>query len=94
MKGASRKYVDVIQNQLEQLVSSYGRTIMQKSIKLSPRELEVCNMIKSGLSSKEISGLLNISEQTIHKHRNNIRRKLGISNQRVNLASYFQKLEV
>lgn len=93
MSGASRKYVNVVKNQMEQLVSSYGRTITQKSARLSPRELEICNLVQSGLSSKEIANLMHTSLQTIHKHRNNIRKKLGLSNQKINISAYLQRLE-
>ena len=55
---------------------------------LTLREIEVCDLIKAGLSSKEISDRLNLSVYTIHKHREQIRRKLGICNKDVNLSTY------
>jgi PAS domain S-box-containing protein len=58
--------------------------------KLSPRELDVCQLIREGCSSKEISGRLNLSLQTVHKHRKAIRRKLQLRNREVNLASYLR----
>jgi PAS domain S-box-containing protein len=72
--------------------------ILQKDIdrfagnmaKLSPRELDICELIKSGRSSKEVSEELNISTQTVHTHRNAIRRKLQIKNKAVNLAAYLR----
>jgi len=42
-------------------------------------------MIKNGLTSKEMADLLNISPQTIEKHRAHIRKKLGIVNKKLNL---------
>ncbi|MCX5704461.1 MAG: helix-turn-helix transcriptional regulator [Candidatus Omnitrophica bacterium] len=77
---------------LEDLVSSFGRRITQRSAKLSPKEIEVCGMLKGGLSSKEISEFLNVSRQTIDTHRKNIRKKLGLSKKKVNLTSFLQKL--
>ena len=92
IKGASSKYIDLLHRHLEELVSSYGRKLTQKSTKLTYREIEICNMIKSGVTTKEVSDLLNVSPQTIERHRKNIRKKLAISNKKVNLTSYLQSL--
>jgi DNA-binding CsgD family transcriptional regulator len=64
----------------------------RKTYWLTPREIEICNMVKSDITSKEISKLLNISPQTIVKHRKNIRKKLGISNKNINLTSFLHEL--
>jgi PAS domain S-box-containing protein len=92
IKGASSKYIDLLHRHLEKLASSYGRKLTQKSTKLTYREIEICNIIKSGITTKEVSDLLNVSPQTIERHRKNIRKKLAISNKKVNLTSYLQSL--
>lgn len=46
----------------------------------SPRELEVANLIATGLSNKEIAEKLNCSDQTIKTHRANILKKIGAEN--------------
>jgi len=85
LKGTDQKIIDVLEDNIRNITSSYG-------VKLSPslthREIEVCNMIKSGMSTKEISGLLNISFGTIETYRNSIRRKLGLVNSDTNLYTY------
>ncbi len=88
---ANDKYVYMLKYHLERLTSSFGSKITKKSLKLTPREIEVCNMVKGGLTSKDISSLLNISYRTIEKHRKNIRHKLGISNKRINLTSFLRE---
>jgi len=92
LKGAPAKYINLIQRHLEELTSSFGRKITEKSIKLTSREIEICNMVKGGLTSKEIAELLNISQQTVDKHRKNIRHKLNLSKKGVNLSSFLHKL--
>ena len=92
LRGAPAKYINLIQRHLEELTSSFGRKITEKSIKLTSREIEICNMVKGGLTSKEIAELLNISQQTIDKHRKNIRYKLNLSKKGVNLSSFLHKL--
>jgi DNA-binding NarL/FixJ family response regulator len=47
---------------------------------LSLREIEIIKFIKEGLSSKEISALLNISTRTVDVHRQNILKKLNLKN--------------
>jgi len=88
---ASAKYVYMLKYHLGRLTSSFGSKITKKSLRLTPREIEVCNLVKGGLTSKDISNLLNISYRTIEKHRKNIRQKLGISNKRINLTSFLRE---
>lgn len=92
MKQSSRKYIDLLQHHIEELTSSFGYKITKKSVKLTPREIEICNMIKGGLSTKEISKLLSLSTQTIETHRKSIRKKFGLDNKNVNLVSYLYQL--
>ena len=91
-KGISRKYVNLLKQNLQELTSSFGRKLTEKNAVLTPREIEICNMIKNGLTSKEISNLLNISLRTTERHRLNIRNKLGIVNNDVNLTSFLRTL--
>ena len=58
--------------------------------KLSPRELDISEMIKKGLSTKEIAQNLDLSPETVHKHRQSIRKKLQIDRRGVSLASYLR----
>ncbi|MHA1755563.1 MAG: PAS domain S-box protein [Promethearchaeota archaeon] len=94
-KGSSvdQKYLEILYKNSMELASSFGTNITDKKIKLAPREIEICNLIKNGLSTKEISELLNISSQTIDKYRNNIRKKLNLVNKKINLLSYLQSLK-
>lgn len=57
---------------------------------LSTTELRVAMMIKNGFSSEDVARLLYISLHTVKTHRRNIRRKLGINNKSINLASYLK----
>ena len=86
------KYFTLLQHSLEGLASSFGRKISQPSLKLSPREVEIANMVKNGLTSKEIAELLNIAFKTVEIHRHHIRRKLNIANKPVNLNTFLHSL--
>jgi PAS domain S-box-containing protein len=93
-KGTSidRQYLNLIKRSLEDLTSSFGRKITLNDFKLTPREVQICNMIKRGLSSKEIANFLNISKFTVGRHRHNIRKKLQLTNKKDNLNSFMQGL--
>lgn len=45
---------------------------------LSPREAEVCQLIKSGLSNKEIAAQLSISVNTVKSHVHNLLKSLSV----------------
>ena len=62
----------------------------ERYARLTPREMQLCDFIRQGLSSKEISERLNLSLVTVHKHREQVRKKLNLTNQRVNLSTYLQ----
>ena len=83
-------YIDMLERSLENLTGSFGHKITSRSLKLTPKEINICNLIKHDLASKEIAALLGISLFTVERHRNNIRTKLGITNKHVNLNTYLK----
>ena len=54
---------------------------------LTPRETEVVKLIAEGHTSREIAGVLSISENTVDRHRANVLEKLGLRD-RVALTLY------
>ncbi|MBC8551448.1 MAG: PAS domain-containing protein [Candidatus Brocadiales bacterium] len=92
LKGESRKYVKLLRTNVQELTSSFGTKLTEKEAKLTSREIEICNMIKNGLTNKEIANLLNITLGTIERHRANIRSKLGVVNKNINLSSFLRTL--
>ena len=85
-------YLKVAQQNLSDITSSFTRTVIEERVRLSPRELEICNLIKNGLSNKEIAELLQISLLTVERHRHNVRKKMRIDNKKVNLATFLRDL--
>jgi len=82
--------IDLLEKNLRELSSTFGKKISEKEWKLTPKEIKICDLIRNGLGNKEMAGLLNTSLRTIESHRNNIRKKLGISGKAVNLTTYLQ----
>lgn len=90
---AFTKYLHILEKNLSEITSPLSRKIIENKVRLSPKEFEICNFIKSGFSNKQIAEILYISVLTVERHRHNIRKKLGIANQKVNLSTYLQSLQ-
>jgi LuxR family maltose regulon positive regulatory protein len=58
------------------LASSLDQSLLVEP--LSPRELEVLQLIDQGLSNSEIAGQLVVAPSTVKTHINNIYGKLGV----------------
>ena len=98
LKGAgldSRQmsYVDILEENLQDIVSPFLQAMTMKHLQLTPMEIEVANHIKHGKNSKKIAGILDVSRKTVEFHRDNIRRKAGIRNKKINLRTYLLSLQ-
>jgi len=87
-----KRNLEILEQELKNLTSSFGRSVSDKKLRLTPREIEISNMIRNGLTSKEIAHTLNLSKKSVDGHRNRIRNKLGIKNKKYNLTSVLQHL--
>ncbi len=87
--GVRQTCLDILKSGLSELASSQGGLTDMYS-KLSPREVEVCSLIRSGATSQEIANRLFISHATVKKHRERIRTKLNLRKQGINLQTYLK----
>lgn len=85
-------YVNLIESSLQEILSPFSRKLSAKFSQLTPKEIQVANLIKDGKSSKEIAKLLNVSSGAIDVDRYRIRTKLGINNKKANLRSHLTSL--
>ena len=84
------KYIEMLKTNLEEITSPFIRHLSNSYHSLTPAEIAICNMIQNDLRTKEIAQIRGVSTATINRHRENIRRKLKITNSDVNLATYLQ----
>jgi len=84
------KYVEMLKTNLVEITSQFIRHLSNSYHSLTPTEITICNMIRNGMRTKEIAQARGVSIATINRHRENIRRKLKITNDDVNLATYLQ----
>ncbi len=85
-----KKYTEMLQANLEEITSPFISHLSSSYHSLTPTEIAICNMIRNGLRTKEIAQIKGISAATVNRHRENIRRKLKITNSEANLATYLQ----
>ncbi len=86
----SRKDIDVLVKGLDEITGVHIDDYRNNMQKLTPREMDILDMIKTGRSSKQIADALGLSSQTVHKHRQSIRRKLQLDHREINLAAYLR----
>jgi len=90
LSPAQTKYVEMLQTNLEEITSPFVSQLSRSYHSMTPTEITICNMIRNGMRTKEIAEMRGISEATINRHREKIRRKLKITNEDVNLATFLQ----
>jgi DNA-binding CsgD family transcriptional regulator len=90
MAPGQKKYVEMLQTNLEEITSPFISRLSLSFSALTPAEIAICNMIRTGMRTKEIAEARGVSEATINRQREKIRHKLKITNKDVNLATYLQ----
>jgi PAS domain S-box-containing protein len=91
LQAETKRYVDVLESNLKDIVSPFSQKISLTFLSLTNREIQIANLIKEGLVTKEIASFLNISEAAINLHRYRIRQKLGLTKTQ-NLQLYLSSL--
>ena len=88
-----KNILNIIQTNLDEITSSFALNLSSGYRKLTPKEIQIANFIKQGKISKEIADILCLSVKTVEFHRDNIRKKLGIKNKKINLQSYLSFID-
>jgi PAS domain S-box-containing protein len=86
----NRGDIDLLESSLKRIVDADIDDVEENFSRLTAREMDICEAIKDGLSSKEIADKFSLSVNTIHKHRQVIRRKLQLNNKEINLAAFLR----
>jgi DNA-binding CsgD family transcriptional regulator len=84
--------VSTIRSNLNEIISPFLKNIRYQYSHFTPTELKVAGFIKDGKSVKEIANILGCSESAVNLHRQHIRKKLGLTNEKINLRTYLQSL--
>lgn len=90
--GPARDYMATAQaNLLDIFVQQSHDTVLMHA-KLAPRELQIIHYIRQNKSTKEIADLLGLSISTVESYRENIRKKLRLKNQKINLKKFLTSM--
>jgi len=88
LSEAQADQLDIIEENLKEIISPFLRNLTVEHYDLTPREIQIACLVKEGKTTKEIAQLLNISATAVDFHRKNIRAKLGIKSDKINLRSF------
>ncbi len=83
-------YLGIMETHLNEIMSPLMRTMQQHNF--TPTESQVASLIKDGRCTKEIAEIMGVAPSSIDTHRKSIRKKLGLSNKKVNLESHLRSV--
>ena len=93
LEAGQMDYANVIESNLNDIISPFVRRLSLNHLKLTPSEIQIANLVKQGMTSKQIAKMFNLSRRTIETHRKNIRNKLGLKSKKANLRTYLLSAE-
>ena len=91
-RESDRIDLDLLESLMSDVASPFLHDIESRFVQLTPRETEICNMIRNGLQSKEIGLAIGISVRTVEKFRQKIRDKLGVDRRDTNLTTFLRSI--
>lgn len=80
------------EQQLDATQGGFVRRLGEAFPELTSTELRIASLLKIGLATREIAGLVNLSERSIESHRYHIRKKVGLESSRT-LLSFLRGFE-
>jgi DNA-binding CsgD family transcriptional regulator len=93
LDSAKKSLVEITESNLNKVTENFSYRLSSSLYRLTSAEIKVANLIKLGNTTKEIAKALGISPKTIESHRERIRKKLGLQNQKINLRSRLLSLK-
>lgn len=87
-QAEGRALLELIRSNIKDLATSFSGKLSSPVLGLTPREIQVADLIRGGRANKEIAAMLCLSVGTVEFYRDKIRKKLGIKSRKTNLRSY------
>lgn len=86
--GLARDYMATAQANLLDVFAQQPHDNVLIHAKLAPRELQIIHYIRQNKTTKEMADLLGLTVSTVESYRENIREKLRLKNQKINLKKF------
>ena len=81
-------HVQILESNLQEIISPFAQKISLQYLNLTPKEIQVADLIKEGKTTKEIARFMNLSRFAIDAHRAQLRNKLGLTHKKTNLRTH------
>jgi PAS domain S-box-containing protein len=85
-------YLRLLEESLNSIFAPFAHDLTSTLPHLTSTEIDVANLIVQGKRTKEIADLLSVTPKAIEVHRNNLRRKFGLTNQKAGLRTHLLAL--
>ncbi len=92
LSARQKSYIDDLESNLNEIISPFVRRLSSSYWNLTPKEIQIADLVKKGKTSKEIAAFFNSSVRVVDFHRHNIRKKFGLINKRSNLKTHLLSL--
>jgi PAS domain S-box-containing protein len=93
LSSAQMTWMKILESHINEITSSFGRTLATQYANLTSTEIRTATLVRDGRSTAQIAELLGISEKTVCRHRDNIRKKLGLRGGGINLRTHLLGLQ-
>ena len=91
LSDSQKNTLDLVGQNLDAIASPFLYDQLSLFIKLTAKEIQISNLIKQGLSTKEIASALDLSVRTVETHRYQIRKKMGLKDKKLKLRDKLLK---
>ena len=93
LDSAQMTWMKILESHINEITSSFGRTLAAQYANLTSTEIRIAALIRDDRSTAQIAALFDISEKTVCRHRDNIRKKLGLRGGGANLRTHLLSLQ-
>ena len=91
LSAKQARVLEQVEASLAELTGPFVAALGKEFAALSPTEVRICNHIRAGMLTKQIARVEGISSGTVSRHREGIRRKLGLTHTGANLVTFLQE---
>lgn len=87
-ESRQRTYLDILEDHLDKITAPFLMNIKTRYPNLTPREIQVADLVKEGKTAKEIASILGISLHTANNYRKRLRKKFLLESKNQNLRAH------